>query len=100
MDILKHIVELVGTFFFVYVVLKVSSNSTMNPTIGALTVALTLLVMIVIGGYITGSGAHLNPAITVASAVGGSIDMAHLLGYVIMQVLGALLAFRLFQMTK
>jgi aquaporin Z len=99
MDILKYLVELVGTFLFVYVILNVSNaNPGREQLLGASTICITLLAMILIGGAI--SGGNFNPAVSVAKFMDGSLDMTHLTGYIIAQVLGALLAFKMWQSTK
>jgi len=99
MDILKHLVELVGTFLFVYVILNVSNAPGKEPLLNAGTIVLTLLAMIIIGGSI--SGGHFNPAVSVAKYMDGSgFDMTHLVGFIIAQVLGALLAVKLWQITS
>ena len=103
MDILKYLVELVGTFLFLYVILNVSNGSrgfTSDPTLGALTIALTLLAVIFMFGGI--SGGHFNPAVSVAKFMEGksTFDMTNLVGYVVVQVLGALLAFKLWEITS
>jgi aquaporin Z len=99
MDILKYLVELVGTFLFVYVILNVSnSNPGREPLLGASTIVITLLAMILIGGAI--SGGNFNPAVSVAKFMDGSLNVTHLTGYIISQILGALLAFKLWQSTS
>ena len=101
MDLLKHLVELVGTFLFVYVILNVSKGNpgfAQDKLLGPVTITLTLLAMIIIFGNI--SGGHFNPAVSVAKFMDGSIDMTHLIGFVIVQVIGALLAFKFWQMTS
>ena len=67
MDLLKHLVELVGTFLFVYVIINVSKGTTgfaQDKLLGPVTITLTLLAMIIIFGNI--SGGHFNPAVSVA----------------------------------
>jgi aquaporin Z len=99
MDILKYLVELVGTFLFVFVILNVSNaNPGREPLLGASAIVITLLAMILIGGAI--SGGNFNPAVSVAKFMDGTLDATHLTGYVIAQVLGALIAFKMWQMTS
>ena len=86
----KYVVELIGTFFLVLtigcVVLKPGDAGDMAPlAIGAM-----LMVMIFAGGYI--SGAHYNPAVTLAVWLRGKCPTADLPGYIIAQVVGAALA--------
>ena len=101
MNLLKHLVELVGTFLFVYVILNVSkgtSGFSQDKLLGPVTITLTLLVMIIIFGNI--SGGHFNPAVSVAKLMDGSIDMNHFIGFIVVQVLGAVLAYRFWRMTS
>src|ERR1700748_3207279 len=77
----KYITEFIGTFFLVLVV-ALTGNA---AAIGA-----TLMVMIFAGGHI--SGAHYNPAVTLAVLIRGKIAIAEAIGYMIVQVLAACVA--------
>ncbi|MGI8980456.1 MAG: MIP/aquaporin family protein [Pirellulaceae bacterium] len=86
----KYVVELIGTFFLVLtigcVVLKPGDAGDMAP----LAIGAALMVMIFAGGYI--SGAHYNPAVTLAVWLRGKFATADLPGYIVAQVAGAALA--------
>lgn len=86
----KYIIEFLGTFFLVLTVAL-----TGNPVaIGAVLVA-----MVYMGGYI--SGAHYNPAVTLAILVRGKIKTDEAFKYFLFQTLGALsAAFIFYLMTK
>ena len=74
----NYIVEFIGTFFLVLVI-----GLTGNPiAIGAM-----LMVMVYMGGPI--SGAHYNPAITLAILIRKKIAPGQAFTYMIVQVLGA-----------
>src|ERR1700748_2547550 len=77
----KYITEFIGTFFLVLVI-ALTGNA---AAIGA-----TLMVMVYAGGHI--SGAHYNPAVTLAVLVRGRIELREAVGYWISQLLGGLLA--------
>ena len=77
----KNLVELIGTFFLV-----MSIGLTGNP----LTIGCTLMVMVYMGGHI--SGAHYNPAVTLAMMMRKKISSSEAISYMIFQVVGALLA--------
>jgi aquaporin Z len=85
----KYVVELIGTFFLVLTfgmtVVQTPSGVTPPLAIGA-----ALMVMIYAGGHI--SGAHYNPAVTLAVFLRGRCPAADVPGYLIAQVLGAVLA--------
>lgn len=83
----KYIVELIGTFFLVLTVgLAGSTAGEMAPVaIGAV-----LMVMIYMGGHT--SGAHYNPAVTIAVWIRNKIKPYDAGVYIIMQFLGAVLA--------
>ena len=99
MDILKYLIELIGTFLFVYVILNVSNSVPgREPLLGAAAIAVTLLAMILIGGAI--SGGNFNPAVSVAKFMDGTLDVTHMSGYIICQLIGAFLAFNMWKMTK
>ena len=79
--------EFIGTFFLVLTIgLSVLSGTPMAPlAIGAM-----LMVMVYMGGHV--SGAHYNPAVTLAVALAGKIEKAKLLPYWLSQFAGALAA--------
>ena len=95
MDILKYLVELVGTFLFVYVILNVSNTKGRDDLLSAGSITITLLAMILIGGAI--SGGNFNPAVSVAKFLDGSLSPNNLAGYIIAQLIGAMLAFQMWK---
>ncbi len=85
----KYIVELLGTFFLVLTV----GTCVVNPSVGVIApiaIGSILMVMVYAGGHI--SGAHYNPAVTVAVALRGRLPAGDVFGYFIAQILGAALA--------
>ena len=82
----KYLVEFIGTFFLVatigFTVLPPGAGDMAPLAIGA-----TLMVMIFAGGYV--SGAHYNPAVTLAVFLRGRCPAIDVAGYMIAQVLGA-----------
>jgi aquaporin Z len=85
----KYIVELIGTFFLVLTI----GACVVNPNAGViapLAIGSVLTAMIFAGGHI--SGAHYNPAVTLAVVIRGRLSFADVPGYLIAQLLGAALA--------
>ena len=85
----KYIVEFIGTFFLVLTV----GTCVVNPSAGVIApiaIGSALMVMVYAGGHI--SGAHYNPAVTVAVAIRGRLPVGDILGYFVAQILGASLA--------
>lgn len=77
----SYVTELIGTFFLVLVIAL-----TGDPVaIGAILVA-----MIYAGGYI--SGAHYNPAVTLAMFMRGKLNIRESAFYMLAQIVGAILA--------
>lgn len=76
----KIITEFIGTFFLV-------SGAALGGGLGA---ALALMVMIYAGGHI--SGAHYNPAVSLAVWIRGKMSIGDMLGYWMSQIAGAILA--------
>jgi len=76
----KVITEFIGTFFLVM-------GAALGGAIGA---ALALMVMIYAGGHI--SGAHYNPAVSLAVLIRGKLSIGDMLGYWMSQLAGAILA--------
>lgn len=83
----KYTVELIGTFFLVFTIgMCVRGGAPLPPVaIGGI-----LMVMIFAGGHV--SGAHFNPAVSLAAFVRGALTKADLLPYWIAQIAGGLLA--------
>ena len=76
----KVITEFIGTFFLVM-------GAALGGGIGA---GLALMIMVYAGGHI--SGAHYNPAVSLAVWIRGKLSIGELIGYWMSQVAGALLA--------
>jgi aquaporin Z len=74
----KLLVEFIGTFFLVLVI-----GLSGNP----LAIGCILMVMVYMGGHI--SGAHYNPAVTLAILIRGKIKANEAIMYMITQILGA-----------
>ncbi len=83
----RYVTELVGTFFLVFTIgLTVMNGTPMAPiAIGA-----ALMAMVYMGGPI--SGAHYNPAVSVAILIRGKMEARDLIPYVTAQISGAVLA--------
>lgn len=83
----KFIVELIGTFFLVLTI-----GLTVIPgnagVIAPLAIGSVLMVMVYAGGHI--SGAHYNPAVTLAVLIRGKCTMADVPVYLAAQILGAI----------
>ena len=77
----KYITEFIGTFFLVLTI-----GLTGNP----LAIGAVLMVMIYAGGHI--SGAHYNPAVTIAVLIRGKISTGEAMVYLGSQLAGALAA--------
>ena len=60
MDLVKVVVEILGTFFFLSVILQTLTDTSIGP----IAVAVTLLAAIYFGA--SSSGAHFNPAVSFA----------------------------------
>jgi len=82
----NYLVEFIGTLFFVYVIL-----ATGNPL--AIGVALALIIIVASKS----SGGHINPAVSIAMASAGKLNINELLPYIIAQVLGGLTALQIYK---
>lgn len=85
----KYICEFIGTFFLVLTVGATVINGA-SGVIAPLAIGSMLMVMIFATGHI--SGAHLNPAVTLAIWMRGKISAADVPGYVVGQIAGAVAA--------
>jgi aquaporin Z len=84
----KYITEFIGTFFLVFVIGMVVLGG--KGDFAPLAIGSTLMVMIFAGGHI--SGAHYNPAVTLAVLLRGKISVAEAIVYMIVQIIGACIA--------
>jgi aquaporin Z len=82
-DVVKLVVEILGTFFFLSVILQTLTD----PSITAVSVAVTLLAAIYFGA--STSGAHFNPAVSFAFFLKDKMPLNLLIAYVLAQLIGA-----------
>src|SRR6476620_6708864 len=80
----KYVVEFIGTFFLVLTIGMVVLGG--RGDFASLGIAAVLTVMIYAGGHI--SGAHYNPAVTLAVLIRGRIGVGEAVGYMIVQIIG------------
>ncbi|MCI0680857.1 MAG: aquaporin [Gemmataceae bacterium] len=86
---MKYLVEFIGTFFLVFTI----GMSVMTPNPAALpplAIGAALMVMVFAGGHV--SGAHYNPAVTLAVFLRGRCSSADIIPYMVAQVVAALAA--------
>jgi aquaporin Z len=83
----KYVTEFVGTFFLVFtIVCSVLGGASLPP----LAIGAALMVMVFAGGHV--SGAHYNPAVTLAVFLRGKLPAAEVVPYWVSQAVGAVLA--------
>lgn len=82
---IRYSVEAIGTFFLIITI--GGSVRTGNP-LAPIAIGATLMAMIYAGGHI--SGAHYNPAVTIAVCARGRIALRDAIGYIGAQLAGAL----------
>jgi aquaporin Z len=81
----KYLTEFLGTFMLLFIIYTaVVSGSALAP----LAIGAVLMAMVFAGGHV--SGAHYNPAVTLAVFLRGRLAARHLLPYAGAQVIGAL----------
>ena len=83
----KYLTELIGTFFLV---LTIGCSVIGDAALPPLAIGAVLMVMIFAGGHV--SGAHYNPAVTLAVTMRGKCSPADAGPYIGSQLLGAVLA--------
>ncbi len=84
---LRYLTEFLGTFLFASVII-----ATGQPVL----IALSLLLVILLGGGI--SGAHINPAVSLMFWAKGALKNVDLFGYMGSQFLGGLSALAVYNM--
>lgn len=83
----SYVTEFIGTFFLVLTIgLTVTSGTILAP----LAIGVALMVMVYMGGHV--SGAHYNPAVSLAILIRGKMATKDLVPYWVSQVLGAVAA--------
>jgi aquaporin Z len=85
----NYIVEFIGTFFLVLVI----GLTVIEPGAGAfapLAIGCALMVLVYAGGHI--SGAHYNPAVTLAVWMRGKCDTKDVVPYMVAQIAAAIVA--------
>ena len=83
----KYLTEFIGTFFLV---LTISLCVITEQPLAPLAIGGTLMVMVFMGGHI--SGAHYNPAVSLAAYLRGSLSGKELFPYMVFQILGGIVA--------
>ncbi|MFL5385383.1 MAG: MIP/aquaporin family protein [Longimicrobiaceae bacterium] len=83
----KLVTEAIGTFFLV---LTIGLTVTAEQPLAPVAIGSVLMVMVYMGGAI--SGAHYNPAVTLALLIRGKVTAAEAAAYMVAQVAGAALA--------
>lgn len=84
----KCLTEFIGTYFLVLLIgLSVHSA---NPAFAPLAIGLGLAALVYMGAHI--SGAHYNPAVTIALLARGAIGVIETLLFIVVQFLGAIAA--------
>lgn len=83
----KYLTEFIGTFFLVLTIgLTVVGGVAMAP----LAIGCSLMIMVYMGGHV--SGAHYNPAVSLAVMMRGKLSSGEFVPYVVAQVVGAITA--------
>ncbi|HVT88253.1 MAG TPA: aquaporin [Tepidisphaeraceae bacterium] len=92
MSFRSYLTEFIGTFFLVLTIgLSIKGNKTDEPFLLApLAIGSSLMIMIYMGGYI--SGAHYNPAVSLAVLLRGKMAGRDFVPYAISQCAGAFIA--------
>ena len=83
----KYLTEFIGTFFLV---LTISLCVITEQPLAPLAIGGTLMVMVFMGGHI--SGAHFNPAVSLAAYLRGALPGKELFPYMVFQILGGIVA--------
>lgn len=83
----KYLTEFVGTFFLMLTIGSTVLSPNDAGPMAPLAIGAALMAMVYAGGHV--SGAHYNPAVTVAVFLRGKIAAGDVLGYVLAQIAGA-----------
>ena len=86
----RYVMELVGTFFLMLTIGSTVIAPNDAGPMAPLAIGSILMAMVFAGGHV--SGAHYNPAVTLAVLMRGGISAAEVPGYMVAQFVGASLA--------
>lgn len=86
----KYIVEFIGTFFLVFTVGMTVIVPAAPISLAPIAIGSVLMVMVYAGGYI--SGAHYNPAVTLAVFLRGKIAVNDAVIYIVTQLVAGVIA--------
>ncbi len=91
MNIKKYIAEVIGTFTLVFFGCGAAVFG--GETLGTLGIAFAFGLAIIAMAYSIGrvSGCHVNPAVSLAMFINKRINLIDLLGYIVAQIIGAIL---------
>lgn len=82
-----YLTEFIGTFFLV---LTVGLTSVSGTSYAPLAIGSALMIMVYMGGHV--SGAHYNPAVSLACCIRGALPWKEFVPYIVSQLLGAIAA--------
>ena len=89
------VAEAVGTFLFFFVgagAVVLTADASISPGLVGVALAHGLALAVLVSAFGAISGAHFNPAVTVAARLAGKIEWSHAVMYVVAQLIGALAA--------
>jgi len=89
------VAEAVGTFLFFFVgagAVVLTADASISPGLVGVALAHGLALAVLASAFGAISGAHFNPAVTVAARLAGKIEWSHAVMYVVAQLIGALAA--------
>lgn len=96
----KYVAEIIGTFAMMFcgtgaIIIDQHSNGAISHL--GISITFGLIVMAVIYALGNISGAHLNPAVSIAFTLAGKLEVKELTPYILSQIIGAFLASFLLQ---
>jgi aquaporin Z len=83
----RYVTEAIGTFFLVF---AIGMSAVLGTGAAPIAIGAMLMVMVYMGGHV--SGAHYNPAVTLAVWMRGAMEKADVIPYIAAQIIGAWLA--------
>jgi len=82
--VIRYLTEAIGTFFLVF---AIGMTAVLGTDAAPLAIGATLMVMVYMGGHV--SGAHYNPAVTLAVFMRGALKKGDVFPYIAVQIIGA-----------
>src|SRR5262245_29173324 len=94
----KLVMEFIGTFFLVLIIGLSTTSGKDTGNFAPIAIGCGLMALVYMGGHV--SGAHYNPAVSIAVLMRKKMSVQEFVGYVIIQIIAATVAAYVVHVTR